>query len=122
MDMDQPIWIPSSERVASAQMTMFMATVEDRWKCDIDDFKSLYQWSIDEPEQFWTSIWEFCHVRAHAQGQRVLIDGHKMPGACFFPDAQLNYAENILQYPDESDALIFWGEDQIIARLSTRII
>ena len=118
--MDQPIWIPSSERVASAQMTMFMATVEDRWKCDIDDFKSLYQWSIDEPEQFWTSIWEFCHVRAHAQGQRVLIDGHKMPGACFFPDAQLNYAENILQYPDESDALVFWGEDRIIARLTRR--
>jgi acetoacetyl-CoA synthetase len=48
-------------------------------------FDDLHAFSIAEPEAFWTAIWDFVGVKAAERGERVLIDGHKMPGARFFP-------------------------------------
>jgi acetoacetyl-CoA synthetase len=48
----------------------------------------------------------------------VLVDGDKMPGARFFPDAKLNFAENLLRRRDDADAIVFWGEDKVRRRLS----
>ena len=66
-----------------------------------------------QPESFWTELWDFCAVKAETRGDRVLIDGDKMPGGRFFPDARLNYAENLLVKNDDTPALIFRGEDKV---------
>ena len=59
------------------------------------DYDELWRWSVDELEDFWASIWEFCGVRASRPYERVL-DSHQMPGARWFDGAELNYAENML--------------------------
>ncbi|MGN2393736.1 acetyl-coenzyme A synthetase N-terminal domain-containing protein, partial [Pelomicrobium sp. G1] len=71
---------------------------------------ALYRWSIEKPERFWVSVWEYCGVIAETRGERVLVDGDKMPGARFFPDARLNFAENCLRRRDETPAIVFLDE------------
>ena len=72
--------------------------------------------SIDR-EDFWSLLWDFCGVVGE-KGERVLVDGDRMPGASFFPDAKLNFAENLLRKRGPSDAIVFKGEDKVLRRLS----
>ena len=115
---ESPLWIPSPERAAAANMTAFMKDVNARWGTSFADFAELHQWSIDSREQFWLSLWDYCKVIAAERGERVLIDDNKMPGAQWFPDARLNFAENLLRWRDDRDALVFWGEDKVKRRLT----
>ena len=119
-----PIWQPSKSRIAGTRLTAFMAAAEQRWNRRIasagrpfGEFSALHAWSIDHPEEFWTSVWEFGEVRGE-MGSTVVIDREKMPGAKWFPEARLNFAENLLRRRDNADALVFWGEDKVKGRAS----
>jgi len=116
--MTKPLWQPSAEQVAAANLTRFMKAAGARWERRIADFAQLYRWSIEHREEFWRSVWEFCGVVAETAGERALVDGDKMPGARFFPDARLNFAENLLKSRDQTDAIVFWAEDKVKRRLS----
>ena len=107
----QPLWTPSPERVAASNMSTFMR------RAGFADYDALWQWSVDHPEAFWPMIWETCGVVGE-QGGTVLQHGDRMPGAVWFPEAKLNYAENLLQQRDDSDALVFWGESKVKRRIS----
>ncbi|MFQ5935217.1 MAG: acetoacetate--CoA ligase [Acidiferrobacterales bacterium] len=110
--MATPLWKPSEERIKRANITAFIDAVRDQWAVTIPDYPALYQWSVDEPEKFWRSVWSFADVRAAHAGDAVLEDGDKMPGAQWFPDARLNFAENLLRSRGEQPAIFFWGENQ----------
>src|SRR6185436_7758968 len=84
------------------------------------DFASLYRWSVDQPEAFWQAMWRFGGVIGDQGTGPVLVDGDRMPGASFFPNARLNFAENLLRRRDDADALVFWGEDKVKRRVSFR--
>ncbi|MBI4985002.1 MAG: acetoacetate--CoA ligase [Rhodocyclales bacterium] len=112
-----PLWQPSPERVAAANLTAFMRSVGERWGRRCDDYAGLHRWSIEQPAEFWTSVWEFGAVRG-SMGDRVLVDGERMPGAQWFPEARLNFAANLLRHRDAADALVFWGEDKAQRRMS----
>ncbi|HXV37369.1 MAG TPA: acetoacetate--CoA ligase [Myxococcota bacterium] len=114
----QPIWQPSRERVEAANLSAFMRAVEAQWPVSVGDYEALYRWSIDEPEPFWSSLWSFVDVRCARRGEAVLVDAERMPGARFFPDARLNFAENLLRRRDPAPALIFRGEDRVSRSLS----
>ena len=116
--MSAPLWQPSSERIAGANLTAFMARVERDWGVKLAGYDALYDWSVTELEKFWTSVWDFCGVIAETRGTRVLVDGGSMPGAKFFPDARLSFAENLLRRRDGADAMVFRGEDKVRRRLS----
>ncbi len=116
--MSSPLWTPSPDRVATANMTAFKDRVAAAHDVDLPDYAALYDWSIANIEGFWTAIWDTCGVIAETRGDRVLVDGDKMPGARFFPDARLNYAENLLRRRDAADAIVFWGEDKVRRRMS----
>ena len=111
--MSQPLWQPSPERVAQTNLTQFMADVRERYGIAARDYRDLYGWSIEEPEQFWQALWSYAGVIAETRGDRVLIDRERMPGAKWFPDARLNFAENLLRRRDDATALVFWGEDRV---------
>jgi acetoacetyl-CoA synthetase len=104
-----PLWSPSKERLEAARITAFMRAIEQRWGVEVRGYEPLYQFSIDRAADFWQSVWEFCGIRGD-MGRRVVVDLEKMPGAQFFPDARLNFAENLLQRRDARPALIFDGE------------
>jgi acetoacetyl-CoA synthetase len=108
--MDTPLWTPSAERVARARLTHFIRHVRERWAVEVSDYRSLYDFSITRPE-FWLSVWEFCGVIGEPGG-RIVVDPERMPGAQFFPDARLNFAENVLRQSGSGPALIFHGEQQ----------
>jgi acetoacetyl-CoA synthetase len=115
----QPLWTPSQDRIDAANMTAFMRFVEDRVGLRMPNYAALHAWSVRDMETFWRSAWDFFKVQGHA-GDRVLVDGGAMPGARWFPDARLNYAENLLAGTTDGDALVFWGEDKVKRRLSGR--
>jgi acetoacetyl-CoA synthetase len=74
------------------------------------DYTGLHRWSLARRDAFWSRVWEFCGVIGE-RGARTLVDGGKMPGARWFPDARLNFAENLLRpRPDDEVAILFQGE------------
>jgi len=113
----EPMWIPSAERVAATRLAAFMAAAGERWQQKFADYAAMHRWSIEQPEQFWASVWDFSQVRGE-QGSRVLVNGDKMPGAQWFPEAKLNYAQNLLRRRDDGVAITFWGEDKLKRRIS----
>ncbi len=113
-----PIWSPSAEAVESAQMTHFQRHIVRKYHLEKSAYADFYQWTVDNPEEFWREIWEFCGVIASKKGSTVLVDGGKMPGAKWFPDARLNLAENLLRRGDQGDAFVFWDERGFQRRVS----
>ncbi len=93
-----PLWEPSAEDRERAEMTRFMRFAGERRGEPFADYDELWRWSVAELEEFWASIWEFCGVRASRPYERVLGQ-REMPGARWFPGAELNYAENLLLGP-----------------------
>ena len=62
------------------------------------------------PEKFWPLVWEFCGIRASGDFTPVLVDGDKMPGAHWFPQVRLNFAQNLLRHKDDRTAIVFRNE------------
>ena len=116
--MSEPLWQPSADRIANTNITGFTRRLEADWGATLPDYPSLHTFSIDEMEKFWSTVWDFCGVVAETKGERILIDGDKMPGAQFFPDARLNFAENLLSRRDDTPAILFRAEDQIERQLT----
>ncbi|TXG88701.1 MAG: acetoacetate--CoA ligase [Rhodocyclaceae bacterium] len=108
---DSLLWTPSPEKIAATNMAAFMR------RAGFDSYEALWQWSVDQPEAFWPLVWDFCGAIGE-RGNAVLEHGDRMPGAIWFPQAKLNYAENLLKLRDDGDALVFWGEGKVKRRLS----
>lgn len=98
--------------MSGALVTQFVALVSRRHAMTIETFGDLYAWSVAQPESFWSLAWEFGEVRAAHRGDAVLVDAQEMPGARWFPDARLNFAENLLRRRDDAVAVYFRGEDR----------
>jgi acetoacetyl-CoA synthetase len=118
--MTAPLWQPSSDRAAHANLTAFAARAAAKHGVALPDFAALYQWSNAESEAFWRAVWDDAGIVGDP-GARTLTDARKMPGARWFPDARLNFAENLLEHRPPGaadDALVFWGEDKVVRRVS----
>jgi acetoacetyl-CoA synthetase len=120
----KPIWAPSAERIGRANMTAFLQWVRQRRPAGaeaVSDFSALYRWSVERPESFWPEVWRFCGVVAEEQPGKdpwdsVVLGLDRMGppdpelGPRWFGGARLNFAENLLRYRDEREALVFWNE------------
>lgn len=116
--MNKPLWQPSTEQQQSSNLAAFIAALVHRWDVAITSYEAAHRFSIEESEKFWTSVWDFTDVIASKRGERVLINGKQLPGTQFFPDARLNYAENLLRRRDETPAIFFRAEDCIKRQLT----
>ncbi|MFT5930749.1 MAG: acetoacetyl-CoA synthetase [Oceanospirillaceae bacterium] len=107
----QPLWQPSQSRIEQTNLWRFIQSINASLNLNITDYHQLHQWSIDHSELFWDQIWQQCNVVSSHKGSVILEHGDKMPGAKWYPQAKLNFAENLLKVRDISPALIYCGED-----------
>ena len=114
--LNSPLWSPSLSSLEDSGIKRFMAHFNQVSDRNCTDFASLHAASVEDREAFWSSIWDFCGVIGD-KGERVRIDD-QMPGARFFPDAKLNFAENLLRPSDNQDAIVFRSEDRVERRMS----
>jgi len=108
--MKTPLWIPSLERQQNANLTRFMAVVNQRFGTQIATYPELYRWSVTHIPSFWETLWDFAAMRASQPYAQVVDDLTKFPGARWFLGARLNFAENLLRYRDDHLAFVFKGE------------
>ncbi|ACP24131.1 acetoacetyl-coenzyme A synthetase [Sinorhizobium fredii NGR234] len=117
MQTDRPLWVPDAETLAQSPMAEFIAWCEQRFGRRFPDYDAFHKWSVTERGDFWTAVWEHCGVIGE-RGSQALINGERMLEARFFPEAKLNFAENLLRGSGGDAALIFRGEDKVRYRLS----
>ncbi len=111
------LWEPSADRVENARVTSFARWLSDHRGLQFTDAAAMWQWSVDDLDAFWSALWDFCGVRAHAPYDAVLADA-TMPGARWFPGARLSYAEHALAWTGPDPALVFRREDGLSAVLT----
>jgi acetoacetyl-CoA synthetase len=130
---DAPLWSPSHEQIAAANLTRFIEQVRAIGPVGeaVTDYKSLYEMSIRDLELFWLEVWSFCDVISAANDpsfacDRPLIGRNRMAppdpalGPNWFVGARLNFAENLLRYRDDREAIVFWNERGAQRRLTYR--
>jgi len=113
--MNEELWSPSKTLVENSAMASFIEFCRKHFDYQGDAtsstrYSDLHQWSIDDIARFWQAVWEFFSVIGH-QGNSIVDSPELMPGATWFPEAKLNFAENLLRRRDEKIALIERGED-----------
>lgn len=114
---DTPLWQPSASRIAASHLAAFSKLAALADNSDYPDYASLWQASVTQPGRFWNHVWDYCSVLGD-KGRVALQPGANMREARFFPEAAINYAENMLKRRDDSLAVAFWGEDQVKRELS----
>ena len=92
---ERPLWQPSPEQVETASLTAFMRRAEAQAGAPLRDYASLHRWSIESPERFWPLVWSFCNVVGDGPGPVRGARWGEMPGTRWFPEARLNFAENL---------------------------
>ncbi len=115
-----PLWNPTPQRIAAANLTAFAAKVGARHGVDVAAYDALWRWSVAHKATFWREVWDDVGVIG-TPGDVVVAHEDRMPGAEWFPEASLNFAQNLLERKradDTSDALVFWGEEKMRRRLS----
>ena len=98
----EKLWEPSAEVVERSNMTRYMRWLEAERGVRLDgDYQALWRWSVENLDDFWRSIWDHLGVRASTEPTAVL-GRRSMPGAEWFPGAELNYAEHLFRGKSDS--------------------
>ncbi len=116
-----PLWQPSQQRVQESNLNEFIQWVTASHS-QVHDYDSLYRWSVEHSDQFWSSLWDFSGVIGIRPCDRILTNPTAMPGAVWFEGARLNFAENLLRFRDDRTALIFRSENGTGRELSYRLL
>jgi len=119
---DTPLWSPSKVRADASAMTALMHSLAAKHDAPAHDDVAFHQWSVDKADVFWSAVWDDCAVIGD-KGARVVDAQEQMPGARWFPDARLNYAENLLRPRLEGeDAVVFRREDGFTQTLTFKAL
>ncbi|ORA78514.1 acetoacetate--CoA ligase [Mycobacterium malmoense] len=104
-------WIPDEATLAEANLTRFMAWLDETGRGRFANYQALWAKSVDDIDWFWDAVWNYFDIRADSP-PRAVLGNRSMPGAEWFPGARVNYAAEIFRHAtDERPALIVVGED-----------
>ncbi|MDR0753205.1 MAG: acetoacetate--CoA ligase [Holosporaceae bacterium] len=111
------LWTPSDERIANSNIFRFMKNLGDSNEFNGTTFHDLWKWSVANTHEFWTAVWDFSDIIGE-KGDRISNDAEKFWEHRYFPNATLNFTENLLKRKDDAPAIIFWGEEKVRKILS----
>ncbi len=117
MAQSTPLWTPQKQHIKSTRIQEFIEYVAQRTSIHHPDYHALYDWSVSDSSTFWDLLWDFCEVIGD-KGERILVNGEDIEHAQWFPDARVNFAENLLRRRDDAPAIHFKSEDTIEYSLS----
>jgi acetoacetyl-CoA synthetase len=115
--LQEPLWIPSEERVSESNLTSFIHYAEVLLERKFSGYQELYDWSVTDIKGFWKSIWDISGI-IHSKPYRNVLSGSKMYDTKWFEGAELNFAENLLRYRDNHTAIISSRENSPTVRLT----
>ncbi|MGF1770799.1 acetoacetate--CoA ligase [Vibrio wakamikoensis] len=128
----QALWTPNATRAAHCHIQRFInELVADKPALNISDYQQLHQWTLDNPEHFWQRVWDFCGVVGSKQGQTTQLgeavwsDVVPARDTVWFPEAKLNYAENLLDYGSknpEKVAILFQNEQGHVEQYTWKLL
>jgi acetoacetyl-CoA synthetase len=106
----EKLWEPSAELVERSRLTEFRRWLRTERGLEFAGYDALWQWSVDDLDGFWGALWDFFEVRA--DGDRATVLGsRRMPGARWFPDTRLNYAEHVFAGKDDAETAILHASE-----------
>jgi acetoacetyl-CoA synthetase len=112
------LWKPSEDQIKKSNMYAFMHNVNQKYHKNIRDYQELFQWSVENIEEFWAQMWDFAKIIASKQPHQIVDDVTKMPFTKWFTGARLNFAENLLRFTDTQTAIVFLGENQVYRKFT----
>lgn len=111
------LWTPSEERVRNSNMFRFISYINEKYDQKITNYQELWTWSVTKNFDFWNAIFDFCNIIYSNKGDKISNEEKTFWLHRYFPDAKLNFAENLL-WKKEGTALIFVGEDKETREMS----
>ena len=118
--MNPILWKPNKDQIKNSQMEAFRLQVNSRYDINLKDYMDLYKWSINNISDFWKAIWGFMSIEHSTNFSAIIDDEKKMPGAKWFPDTKMNYAENLLRIRSDKSAILFKNENNLVKNISYR--
>ncbi len=106
----EKLWDPPAGLVENARLTEYMRWLEGERGLRFGDYDELWRWSVDDLEGFWSSIWDFFAVQADGDPVPALAS-REMPGARWFPNTSLNYAEHVFAGKDNTETAILHASE-----------
>ncbi|HEX3735894.1 MAG TPA: acetoacetate--CoA ligase [Solirubrobacterales bacterium] len=110
MSAPEPLWEPSAELVERSRLSEYMRWLQAERGLAFEGYEALWGWSVDDLDAFWASIWDFFDVQADGDPLPVLAS-RQMPGASWFPNASLNYAEHVFAGKDDAATAILHASE-----------
>lgn len=118
MSLPNKLWTPSKQFIQQSNLTRYAAWLKAKYDLSFDNYKSLWQWSIDYPAAFWESIWHYFEIKSYTPYQEVM-SADKMPYTRWFEGATLNYAEHVFRNKTvEHPAILFSSERHKLKAIS----
>lgn len=111
------LWQPDLNALAKKPWGRFSRSASEIAGADLNTFEALHAWSVEDTEGFWNLVWDFTGIVGE-KGRPVISDQMAMPGARFFPESRLNFAENLLKKQGIDNAIVFRGEDKAADKYS----
>ncbi|OXX20681.1 AMP-binding protein, partial [Vibrio sp. V05_P4A8T149] len=113
-----PLWVPSQDRIKASNLNQFIEHINMQGEA-IESYSQLHLWSVAERKQFWLEVWQFCDVIGfrgnciYGEGIARWDDFTAARDTIWFPQAQLNYAENLLSYAfQQPEGIAVWFKNE----------
>jgi acetoacetyl-CoA synthetase len=107
---EAPLWRPSPERIRSARITDYQAWLARNRGVDLATYDALWRWSTNDISAFWDSIWQFFDI-VGTRGSGAALARSEMPGTSWFPDATLNYVDQVFRHSTKARPAIVAGNE-----------
>ena len=101
-----PLWSPSPARQQACRMQAFLHSAEQQHGKTFSSYNALHHWSVTDVDAFWRQIWQFCDITGDGPGTTGLLRSEQFQDSRWFPQARLNFAENLLKRRDNDTAII----------------